>query len=275
MYDFHFGTKEQALANEEDFLIFVKRLLPRWCNSIPDSQFLALNALASGVARDSDEPVFVESGCGASTVALVFQALRHGGTVFTWDTNGSKGSFLRGVLAEALEPIFDRPLSVHWRFIGFSSISPHLGIPILSELGKQVDLCCFDGEHTLDVLANEVTYVSDVLREGGTVVIDDANLAWRSVNFPFVNIFRRKLGLPAIDPPGEAEGPTFAEGVEATLRSRWATVDSIAHSYSTAFRDDLYFAYFRGDRAALRSVGMEKGDDVGGRMKVWRVAGRK
>ena len=37
MYDFSFGDKDYILENQEDFLIFCKRLLPRWINGIPDS----------------------------------------------------------------------------------------------------------------------------------------------------------------------------------------------------------------------------------------------
>ena len=42
MFDFHFGNKQEILENNEDFLIFVKRMMPRWINGIPDSECLAL-----------------------------------------------------------------------------------------------------------------------------------------------------------------------------------------------------------------------------------------
>ena len=42
MYDFHFGSKEEIRDRDEDFLIFIKRLLPRWVNGIPDSECLAI-----------------------------------------------------------------------------------------------------------------------------------------------------------------------------------------------------------------------------------------
>ena len=42
MYDFSLGTKEQILTNEIEFLIAVKRMLPRYLNSIPDNEFKAI-----------------------------------------------------------------------------------------------------------------------------------------------------------------------------------------------------------------------------------------
>ncbi|MCM1038205.1 MAG: hypothetical protein NC434_02700 [Ruminococcus sp.] len=45
MYDFILGDKETIIKNTEEekkFLLSVKRMLPRWCNSIPDSEFLAI-----------------------------------------------------------------------------------------------------------------------------------------------------------------------------------------------------------------------------------------
>ena len=42
MYDFHFGSKKEIQDNQEEFLIFVKRLLPRWINGIPDSECIAI-----------------------------------------------------------------------------------------------------------------------------------------------------------------------------------------------------------------------------------------
>ena len=40
----HLGAtpEEQIKKNEEKFLLSVKRMMPRWVNSLPDSEFLAL-----------------------------------------------------------------------------------------------------------------------------------------------------------------------------------------------------------------------------------------
>ena len=42
MYDFYYTNKINIKKNPEKFLIFVKRLLPRWVNGIPDSECIAI-----------------------------------------------------------------------------------------------------------------------------------------------------------------------------------------------------------------------------------------
>tara|TARA_B100001971_G_scaffold154732_1_gene144151 strand:- start:172 stop:375 length:204 start_codon:yes stop_codon:yes gene_type:complete len=49
MYDFYFGTKEEVDSDPKKFLLTIKRMLPRWCNSIPDSEYLALYDVISGM----------------------------------------------------------------------------------------------------------------------------------------------------------------------------------------------------------------------------------
>ncbi len=42
MFDFHFGTRDEIIKNDEEFVLFTKRMLPRWINGIPDSECFAL-----------------------------------------------------------------------------------------------------------------------------------------------------------------------------------------------------------------------------------------
>lgn len=73
MYDFMLGTKEEIQSHEKDFLVAVKRMLPRWLNSIPDSEFISICDLADSQGEkysNNEKMVFVETGVGASTLAL-------------------------------------------------------------------------------------------------------------------------------------------------------------------------------------------------------------
>ena len=106
MYDFHFGDKELIRNNPEDFLIFCKRMLPRWINGIPDSECISIYHTLASMCKA--KPIILETGCGASTLAMFLYVALNGGKVFSWDTNGSKGSFLRTVISEAI----CRPLEV-------------------------------------------------------------------------------------------------------------------------------------------------------------------
>ena len=74
MYDFYFGDKESIEKDPKQWLITIKRMLPRWPNGIPDTEFLAiydqLTALeADGTFQRDRKMVLVETGSGASTTS--------------------------------------------------------------------------------------------------------------------------------------------------------------------------------------------------------------
>lgn len=81
MYDFILKTRDELVNSEaeKDFLLSVKRMMPRWCNSIPDSEFLAIYDILNDNPLIS--PFFVETGSGASTLVLSWFAVRGGGIV--------------------------------------------------------------------------------------------------------------------------------------------------------------------------------------------------
>jgi hypothetical protein len=51
MYDFYFDTKKEIQKNPENFLLFVKKLLPRWLNGIPDSECLAIFKILNNIRK--------------------------------------------------------------------------------------------------------------------------------------------------------------------------------------------------------------------------------
>ena len=154
MYDFYFGEKELIKQNPEDFLIFCKRLLPRWINGIPDSECISIFRTLRSIGKT--RPIILETGCGASTLAMFLYAVLNEGKIYSWDTNGSKGSFLRTVISEAICRPLEVDLYKFWTFIGFDSTNKHVGIPVIQELGHKADFCYFDSWHTLEHLLREL-----------------------------------------------------------------------------------------------------------------------
>jgi hypothetical protein len=275
MYDFYFGTKEEIAANESKYLLFIKRMLPRWCNSIPDSEYLAIhNCLALGPSRDG-KPVLVETGVGASTIVLLNHAMKFGGVLYSWDTNPSKGSFLRSVCTETLGWHYGKNLFDHWKFIAANSLSEYVGLDILRELGAAVDFCFFDSEHTRHVLLGELSRVNGVLRDHAIVAIDDANYSYVHTNIAYLNMLRKKLNLTSVqDPAGNRCDPFFIE-VERFLRDGWATVEALPDTYKQDYQRDLFWAYYEADREAMSKEGLEKVEALEHRFDAWRVSGRK
>lgn len=275
MYDFHFGTKLEIEANEAKYLLFIKRMLPRWCNSIPDSEYIAIyNALAD-LPCGGQRPVLVETGSGASTIVLLNYAMKHNGVLYTWDTNGSKGSFLRSVCTETLVMHHGKNLFDHWKFIAYNSLSQYLGVGVLGEFGVGVDFCFLDSEHTLDVVLGELTTVNKFMKDNAIVAIDDANYNYAHTNMSYVNMLRSKLGLlPVANPTGNTCRPFFCE-VEEFLRTQWRDVIHLEDSYKREFRADLFWSYYKSDRESMEKAGMEKMEDLEHRFDSWKVAGRK
>ena len=67
MFDYIFGTKKHIYKNPEEFLLFIKRMLPRHCNSIPDS--LAVTIFRE-VKKIKGKDIILETGSGASSIAI-------------------------------------------------------------------------------------------------------------------------------------------------------------------------------------------------------------
>lgn len=275
MYDFQFGSKDKINAQPIDWLIFIKRMLPRWCNSIPDSEFVALHetlALLDGKQR----PVLVETGCGASTIVLLEYALRNNGILYSWDTNALKGSHVRTICMETLGKHYEQQnLWRHWRFVGYDSRSLHAGIPALAELNETVDLCFLDSEHTLDTLQSELEALTPLFAEKAFVAIDDANYSYRHVNEAYVNMIRSKLGLPPTDDFGDDNNSEpFHKEVANFLRGKFSTVEKLQDSYKQACHSDIFFDYYSADRQTMNELGMEKNAEREHRFDAWLIENR-
>ena len=273
MYDFYFGTREEIRQDEPKFLLTVKRMLPRWCNSIPDSEFLAILDILEKHAP-KEKPVLVETGVGASTIVLLHYAMKYNGLLLSWDFVGPKGAYLRGVCTDTLLQYHKCHLSDHWKFVAYSSLSPHLGLAILPELVDQVDMCFLDSEHTLDTVLGEIGALNSMFVDGSIVAMDDANYTYRHINFAYINMFRRKLKLPELTSPLENTCDPFYLEVERYLRSRWATVRHIEDTFKTSYQNDLFWAYYRAALETVAEVGMEKLANMEHRFDAWQISGR-
>jgi len=269
MYDFHFGDIDQIKQNPEDFLVIVKRMLPRWINGIPDSECIAIYRTL--VSMNKKKPVLLETGCGASTLAMFLYAVLNDAHIYSWDTNGSKGSFLRSVISEAI----CRPLDVnqykYWTFIGFDSTSEHVGIPVLTELGHKADFGYFDSWHTLDHLMNEISCFEQVINDEFVIALDDAYYTKRTNNYSYLNMIRTKLGLSPVQEPDTNVCDPFYIEVGHYLEQKFSSVEKIKDTYKQEYRDDIFFNYFSGDRAAMGAVGMEEESSLDHRYDCWRV----
>tara|TARA_B100001250_G_scaffold156721_1_gene134753 strand:+ start:1715 stop:2530 length:816 start_codon:yes stop_codon:yes gene_type:complete len=269
MYDFHFGSKEEIQQRDEDFLIFVKRLLPRWINGIPDSECLAIYRSLKEI--DSPEPVLLETGCGASTLALFLYAALNKGKVFSWDTNGSKGNFLRSVISEAICLPLEIDLHKIWTFVAFDSTSRYAGIPIIKEMKLEGNYCYFDSWHTLEHLMNEVKSFEEIASKDFIIALDDAYYTKRKENYSFINMIRKKLKLSPVEEPEDNLCDPFYEEIERYLKGLYTSVIKIEDTYKIEFKEDIFFNYYEQDKKSMEKVGMEESKNLPHRFDAWKI----
>ena len=135
MFDFTFGTKKEILNNPKEFIIFVKRLLPRYMNGIPDSQCESLWDILQKNCKKKN-PTIIETGVGASTIPFFLFAVITKGKFFSWDVDGGKISSIRQVISEAICKPLDIDVYKYWEAIKIDSTDTNAGIPILKDLKK-------------------------------------------------------------------------------------------------------------------------------------------
>ncbi len=270
MYDFYFADRESICARPEDFLIFCKRLLPRWANGIPDSECIALWRILKSLPKQA--PTLVETGSGASSLALFLHAALNGGKVFSWDTNASKGAYLRSVISDAMCRVLEVDIHKIWTFIPFNSTDPHVGISALKEMGLTADFGFFDSWHVLDHLLQEIDHFEKVASPKFVIALDDAYYTMKYQNFAYVNMIRQKLGLRRVDEPQDNRCKPFYEEVDSHLRGRYPVVEKIQDEYKQLYAKDLSLAYYESNREFTNLVGMEDGSKLDHRFDAWRVS---
>jgi hypothetical protein len=278
MYDFFLGSREEIASNETKFLIAVKRMMPRWVNSVPDTEFLSLAALLDEQGRAAVAAgrrfVVAETGAGASSLACAYYALKYGGLALSWDYNGEKGSLIRTVCTETMGNVFAKHVDTHWKLIAHDSLSPYLGLAILPGLVDHVDLFFHDSEHTWNTVLGELRAVNPLLIEGAVVALDDANQDYLHTNIAYINTFRRKLALPPVPRQADNTSLPFYQETERFLQANWTQVDYLPDLYKQNFRNDPYFAYYDAEFDIKVELGTERLEKLEHRFDSWRVSQR-
>lgn len=279
MFDFYFGPKPTNLDEEVTFLTSVKRTLPRWCNSIPDAEFGAICEILHHVGAESDAAarplVLVETGSGASTLALAYYAMKHAGVAYSWDMNGAKVSVIRTACTETFGAMFEAGVPRHLKAVAYHSLSPYAGLPILRDLTDHIDFAFHDSEHVSDTLTAELDLIMPLLSERAVVGIDDAYYAFKHTDTAYLNLVRQKLGLPPIPPIPGNDTDSLDVHTERRLRATWQTLEPLHGPYRERCQDDISVAYYGRELSLRSSLGMAQVKKLENRFFAWRVTGRK
>ncbi|MDA2932974.1 class I SAM-dependent methyltransferase [Acidobacteria bacterium AH-259-D05] len=274
MYDFYFGTPEEIGKDEKKYLISIKRMLPRWVNSLPDSEYIALANILDEKGKDvlrERSPVYIETGAGASSLVFAFYALKYDGLSISWDLNGEKGSLIRTICTETMCNYFSKHIDTHWKLVAFSSISPHLGLPMLEEMVDHVDVFFHDSEHVWNTIRKELECILPLLRDGSVVALDDAHLNVLHTNFGYINTLRKKLGLPSV--PGSEDNtcePFYVE-TERLLRKYFKSVEGLPDVYKKEYMEDPYYTYYGAECELNKKTGALRAEELEHRFESWKV----
>jgi len=278
MYDFFFGTQQDIDKDPKTWLLSIKRMLPRWPNGIPDSEFLALFDLLDeydyeSASKGGKRNVLLETGSGASTIVLLYFACRWNTCLYTWDISSTKLSYLRGVLTDTIFRHFlDKNIFNHWKYIAYDSTDTHIGIPVLSELDVSVCTAFYDSDHTWRNLEKELTSTIQFLCDGALVAIDDANYTYKNTNIAYVNMIRVKMGLPKIEMGLQNQSRPFWEETEKLLKQYFRCVENMrGGSYRKNYDRDIFWSYYSSDRNNMNRLGMEKLESLAYRFEAWRL----
>ena len=272
MYDFVYGDKNKILSNPKDYLLFVKRLLPRWANGIPDTECLSLFEVLETLKKKNKKKLnLIETGSGASSLAMFLFCAINGGKMFSWDTNPSKGSFLRNVATESIGKSLGVDVNKIWTFIPYNSTDKNIGISVLKELKIKANFCFFDSLHTLDHILNELNAFLKIADKKYVLAFDDAYYNKKSVNFSYVNMLRKKLKLKTIKEPKSNISKKYFNEIENFLKLKKIKFKKIKTTYKTAYKKDIFFKYFMQDRKFMNKMGMEEKNQLRNRLEVFLI----
>jgi hypothetical protein len=247
MYDFIYSDKKNILKNTEKFILFVKKLLPKYANSLPDSAVITLYREVKKLKKGKDK-LIIETGVGASTIGLFLGAYMFKKKLYTFDINPDKITLLRQVINDAI----CRPLKINindfWTYVPSNSLDKYTGIPALAELKIKPQLVFLDSFHSMDHLKKEVIEFSKISTKEFVIGMDDGNHT-NSKIFPFgyTNMIREKIGLKKIKNPKENISVSFFHGVNELLKKKYKSTKKIKTFYEKNFQNDLWFQYFGAD----------------------------
>lgn len=268
MYDFKYKNINEIKKNINDYLIFVKRLLPRWANGMPDSEVLTL---FESLKKIKQKPIIVETGIGASTLAFVLMSILKNGKVFSWDTNGSKGFFLNSVMNESIGKTFGVNINKYWTFIASSSTSKYTGIEILKEKKLKSNFCFLDSYHTWETVEGELNQFLKVADKKFILGLDDAYYTYKKFNLPMINMIRSKLNLKTVKHIQDNKCDTFYNETKRLLKEKNFKFTPIKNNFDKLIKKDIFLRYYSGDRTFMNKLGMEDKKKLNFRIKLLKV----
>ncbi len=240
MYDYIFGTKKHIYKNPEEFLLFIKRLLPRHCNSIPDS--LAITIFQE-VKKIKTTQIILETGCGASTLAMFLACSLTKKKFISYDINEKKILFIKSIINQAICKFLQIKVSDHWQPKVTNSLSKSSGIPSLK---KDIIFSYIDSSHDKIHIESEIQCVKNKTNKMSYILLDDMHLTNSSKNNRLNNALKYKKSLKNFKL--DIYNPKTKNNNKAYfikyLQSNFTKIELLETFYSKNFMKDLYYMIY-------------------------------
>jgi hypothetical protein len=191
MYNYYL-IKDPKNINVKKLLLDIKKLLPKYLNSIPNYSALMILDI---VSRTNKNNHMLETGVGVSTIALFLGAYLKKKKFYSFDYSQEKISLIKQIINETICDRLKINISDYWTAIPSDSLCSYTGIQSLNELNKNFDFCFLDSNHTLTHLNKELDHFLTLTGNKFYVGIDDAHMKYRKVNIDYVNLIRLKSNL--------------------------------------------------------------------------------
>ncbi len=246
MYNYIYGQKKEILNQPKNFLIFIKRLLPKYANSLPDSGAITLLDMVKKLGNKKSS--IIETGVGASTISLFLAAYLYNKKLYSFDHNPDKISLIRTVINESICAPLNIKSSDYWTPIASNSVDMHTGINCLSEFKENFNFGFFDSAHSLRFLLEEVSTFYKIANKNFILGIDDGEkINNRDFHFDFVNMIRTKINLKKIKNPKSNECNFFYKEINSFLKKNSMKVVKLKTFFEKNLENDLYFNFFGND----------------------------
>ena len=262
MYNFIITDKKKSIqkfTSDEtlEFLIGIKRLLPRWLNSLPDYEYTVISKKLFNYKKKNIQ--IVETGIGASTILFLHYAMLNDGTLFSWDTNNTKASYISMIASETLCKIHKKPIQNHWKFINSQSLDENTGINMIKEMTKnKVNISFHDSDHTWKTISGEILNLIKIYSNNSFIFIDDANQNFNYAYEPIINMVRKKNNLKPIKNLPNNLGPTHYDRLPELLKKNVKKFKFEKNNFKKILKNDLFYKWYNNDRKKMNNMGMER-----------------
>ena len=189
MQSYIFGTKRHINKFKIEYLIFLKRLLPREFNSIPES--LAITLFQE---TKKSKKVILETGTGASTISLFLGCYFNKKKLITFDLNKERISYIKKFIQINICDYLNININKYWISKNVNSVNYKKGI---NSLRVQPSLFFLDSNHNIDHIYKEINQCERIADNKFYMIFDDMNFIYENKNSKYLEMikFKKKINL--------------------------------------------------------------------------------